>query len=181
MAELGPKTPAAGLLPIDIGTLSLTEEDLGVVTSVAPFRGAEADLDTALGTAHDLRFPAPNRSTGRAGTRLIWFSHRHALLIGPAPDPSLSAYAALTDQSDAWTVVRLEGAGAEDVLARLVPVDLRRAAFKRGHTLRSDLMHMSASITRVGDMAFQIMVFRSMAKTLVHELKTAMEAVTARG
>jgi sarcosine oxidase subunit gamma len=40
---------------------------------------------------------------------------------------------------------------------------------------------MMASITRIGAQSFQIMVFRSMARTLVHDLKTAMEAVAARG
>ena len=40
---------------------------------------------------------------------------------------------------------------------------------------------MMASITRLGADDFQIMVFRSMAATLVGELKTAMEAVAARG
>jgi sarcosine oxidase subunit gamma len=60
-------------------------------------------------------------------------------------------------------------------------VDLRPQVFKRGHTLRTELKHMMASITRIGAQSFQIMVFRSMARTLVHDLKTAMEAVAARG
>ena len=102
------------------------------------------------------------------------------MLIGPEPDASLGEYAALTDQSDGWAVVRLEGKGAGDVLARLVPLDLRPASFKRGHSARTDLAHMMASLTKVGENAFQIMVFRSMARTLVHDLKTAMEGVAAR-
>jgi len=36
-----------------------------------------------------------------------------------------------------------------------------------------------ASLTKTGENAFQIMVFRSMAETLVHDLKTAMEGVAA--
>ena len=89
--------------------------------------------------------------------------------------------AALVDQSDAWAVVRLEGEGAEDVLARLVPVDLRLVSFPMGATARSKIGHMSGSVTRVGEDAFWLMVFRSMAETLVHDLKSAMEAVAARG
>ncbi len=92
----------------------------------------------------------------------------------------MAAHAALTDQSDAWAMVRLEGAAAEDVLARLVPVDLRQSVFKRGHTARTMLQHMAVSITRISGEAFLILAFRSMAGTLVHDLETAMKGVAAR-
>lgn len=181
MAELIAKTPCAGLVPLHVGRLSLTEAPMEQMTSVAPFRGQEQPLSEALKSAHGMAFPGPNRATGKGGARAVWTGQGQAMLIGPDPDPVLARFAALTDQSGAWAVVRLEGAGSEDVLARLVPVDLRAAHFKSGHTVRSNLMHMTASVTRVGEMAFQIMVFRSMAATLVHDLKTAMEAVAARG
>ncbi|WP_411351193.1 sarcosine oxidase subunit gamma [Leisingera aquaemixtae] len=181
MAELIAKSPCDGLLPVTIGGMSLMEEQPGAMWAVAPFNGQEKALSQALEAAHGMAFPAANRATGKAGSRAVWFGRGMALLIGPEPDAKLAEHAALTDQSDAWAVVRLEGQGAEDVLARLVPVDLRAAVFKRGHTVRSELKHMLASVTRTGPQAFQIMVFRSMAKTLVHDLKTAMEAVAARG
>ena len=97
------------------------------------------------------------------------------------PDPTLAGHAAMVDQSDGWAVLRLEGAGAAEVLARLVPLDLRAPQFRRGHTARTELQHMMASLTRLGPDAFLIMVFRSMARTLVHDLTSAMEAVAARG
>ncbi len=180
MTDLTAKSPCAGLLPLTIGEVTVTEVDTGAMTSLAPCKGREKDLSEALKGAHGMGFPSPGRSTGKAGARVIWFSQGQAMLIGPAPDASLGDYAALTDQSDGWAVVRLEGKGAGDVLARLVPLDLRPASFKRGHSARSDLAHMMASLTKVGENAFQIMVFRSMARTLVHDLKTAMEGVAAR-
>ncbi|MBY6139230.1 sarcosine oxidase subunit gamma [Leisingera daeponensis] len=181
MAELIAKSPCDGLLPATIGGMSLTEEHPGAMWAIAPFNGQLKVLGKALEAAHGMAFPAPNRATGKAGSRAVWFGRDMALLMGPAPDAGLAKHAALTDQSDAWAVVRLEGQGAEDVLARLVPVDLRPQVFKRGHTARTELKHMMASVTRTGPQSFQIMVFRSMAKTLVHDLKTAMEAVAARG
>lgn len=180
MAELIAKTPCDGLLPLTIGTVSLTEELPGALTSIAAMKGQDKALSVALKAAHGMVLPQVNRATGKAGSRAIWFAQGQVMLAGPAPDAVLAMHASLTDQSDAWAVVRLEGDAAEDVLARLVPVDLRASVFKRGHTMRTDLMHMMASITRVGDRAFQIMVFRSMAGTLVHDLKTAMEGVAAR-
>jgi sarcosine oxidase subunit gamma len=77
--------------------------------------------------------------------------------------------------------MELSGAGAEEVLARLCPVDLRQAHFDIGSALRTELKHMMASICRLDKDCFQIMVFRSMARTLHHDLKTAMEARAARG
>ncbi len=181
MAELVAKSPCAGLLPLTIGTARVSEEDPGVLTSVMPYRGQAKALSAALQAAHGMGFPAPNRATGKAGARAVWFGRDQAMLLGPEPDPALAEHAALSDQSDAWAAVRLEGAGAEAVLARLVPVDLRAHVFKRGHTVRSQVAHMSGSVTRLGEQAFLILVFRSMAATLVHDLKTAMEAVAARG
>lgn len=181
MAELIAMTPCDGLLPLTMGGVTLTEDLPAAMTSIAPYTGQDEALNTALQSAHGLEFPAIGHCTGKAGTRMIWFGQGMALLQGPVAADELAEFAALTDQSDAWAVVRLDGVGAADVLARLAPVDLRRQSFKRGHTLRTELAHMMASITRVGPDAFQVMVFRSMARTLVHELKTAMAAVAARG
>ena len=180
MTDLTARAPCEGLLPLTIGEATLTEYLPVAMTSIAPLRGQETELSKALKDAHGMGLPGVGRSTGKAGARVIWFSRGQILLIGPVADAGLGAFATLSDQSDAWAVVRLEGKGAIDVLARLVPVDLRPGHFKRGHTARTELAHMMASLTKVGDNAFQIMVFRSMAETLVHDLKTAMEGVAAR-
>jgi len=181
VADLIAKSPCDGLLPVTVGGMKLTEEHPTQMWSIAPFKGQQKALDEALQAAHGMGLPSVNRATGKAGNRALWFGRDMILLIGPEPDRRLADHAALTDQSDAWAVVKLEGERGEDVLARLVPVDLRPQVFKRGHTLRTELKHMMASITRIGAQSFQIMVFRSMARTLVHDLKTAMEAVAARG
>ena len=172
MVELVAKTPMGRFAPLEIGAARLSEVDLGQLTSIAPFKGQDAAVSKALKDAHGMAFPAPNRATGKAGARAIWYGNRMAVL--------LTAHAALTDQSDAWTCVRLEGAGAEAVLARLTPLDLRNTQFKRGHTARTQLQHMAASITRVGADAFLILAFRSFADTLRHDLEQAMRGVAAR-
>ncbi|MFP4274031.1 MAG: sarcosine oxidase subunit gamma [Paracoccaceae bacterium] len=180
MVELVAQSPCAGLLPLRIGGATLLEEDPGHLTALLPAPGAEDSLSRALKAAHGVDWPAPGRMETAEGAAALWFGHAQALLIGPAPDPSLSTHAALVDQSDAWAVVRLEGAGAENVLARLVPLDLRAAAFPPGSTARSLLGHMTASVTRLPQGGFRLMVFRSMARTLVHDLHRAMDGVAAR-
>jgi sarcosine oxidase subunit gamma len=126
-----------------------------------------------------MAFPAPGRATGKEGARCIWSGIGAAFLVGPEPDAGLGEFAAVVDQSDAWAIVCLQGEASEAVLARLVPVDVRAAQFKRGHTVRTQLQHLDVSITRVGAQRFQIMAFRSMAQTLVHDLETAMKTVAA--
>lgn len=181
MAKLIAKTPLDRLPKKTVGSVTLEEVDLGVLTSVAPYKGQWKACSEALKAAHGMALPGANRATGKDGARAIWFGREMALLAGPEPDASLAEVAALTDQSDAWTCVTLSGLGAEDVLARLVPVDLRAGQFKRGHTVRSQIQHMNGSITRISGDAFLLMVFRSMAGTLLHDLETAMESVAARG
>lgn len=180
MVELIMQAASKGL-PISVGSVQLSEIPFQVMSIVAPYKGRDKQLSDALLSAHGLRLAAPNRSTGKAGVRCVWFGHGQVMLIGPKPDRSLGKLAAVVDQSDSWAGVRLQGAGAADVLARLTSIDLRSAVFKRGHTARTELRHMMVSITRVGEKAFEIMAFRSMAQTLVHDLQDAMESVAAQG
>ena len=179
MVELKATDAFAGALPVKVGACSVEALDLGVLTSLSAL-GPAAALSAALEATHGLSLPKPGRSTGRTGNRCLWFGRGEVLLAGPAPDASLSQYAALVDQSDAWASVRVSGKDAVDVLARLVPIDLRESQFKRGASARTLVQHMTASITRTGADSFAILVFRSMAGTLVHDLKGAMEAVAAR-
>lgn len=181
MAKLIDLSPAAGLLPLTIGTVALTEDAVGPVTSIAPFAGKTDEVGKVLVDAVGCGFPAPNRAENGKGAQVLWAGRGRALLIGvPAPE-GLSGLAAVTDQSDASVWVTVRGARAEAVLARLVPLDLRVAGFPQGATARSFVNHMTAQITRTGAEAFQIACFRSMAATLVHELTEAAQAVAARG
>jgi sarcosine oxidase subunit gamma len=168
------------LLPVDLGGLRLSEVEPGPVTSVAAFKGKDAEVSTAMQAAHGMHMPAPNGMREAGEARALWFAPRMALVMGVAVDDSLAAHAALTDQSDAWAVVRLEGPQAADVLARVTPIDLRAGAFGPGSTARTEVQHMQASITCLGENLYQVMVFRAFAETLVHDLKTAMQAVAGR-
>jgi len=177
--DLIAKSPAEGLLPITKGDFTLTEENLGFVTSVMPFAGQRAEASEALVAAHGVAFPDPCQVTEADGVACQWTGNGQAFLMGPAPDAALSKSAALTDQSDAWCCVLLEGEGVEDVLARLVPVDLRSQAFAQGCCARTLLQHMTVAIRR-SEKGLHIMAFRSMAATLVHEIADAMAGVAAR-
>jgi len=180
VVELMEKFAFGGLLPVEVGDCRIFAAPTERMHLILPYKGQEKALSAAMKSAHGMAFPAAGRATGKEGARLVWFGLDQAMLIGPAPDARLSEFAAVVDQSDGWAVLRLQGVLAEDMLARLVPVDMRAAHFKRGQTVRTQLQHLHVSITRIGGEVFQIMGMRSMAKTLVDELQGAMRLIAAR-
>lgn len=175
MPKLIAKTPLSGLWPVTHRDLSLSEVALDRITSVAPFRGQEKALAKALKPL-GLVFPAPNSFAEKAGVRLVWTGRDQAFLINAALE---TPAAALTDQSDGWACLRLEGAGAADVLMRLYPLDLRAQAFAPGQAARAGLNHMASVLMRT-ETAFELLVFRSMARTAWAEIAEAMQHVAAR-
>ena len=173
MAKLIALTPCAGLLPLTVGTVEVTEVLVDRLMSVTPMAGQSKAVSATLKDQVGSGLAAINRRAG-GGT---WFGHGTWVVTG---DVDLGARWAVTDQTDAWAVVAIKCACVADVLGRLVPVDLRAQVFKKNHVAKTMLGHLSVTITRTGPEAFEIMVMRSMAKTLVHDLEVAMLGVAAR-
>jgi heterotetrameric sarcosine oxidase gamma subunit len=170
--------PALPARPLTLGACTLTLLDPGPIASIAVFPGQEKATNKALKPL-GLTFPAPNRFVEKAGARLVWTARHQAFLIGIAA-PDLAALAAVTDQSGGWAMLGFTGANAPMVLARLIPLDLRLAAFAVGSVARTALNHMQAVILRPSEAEIQLMVFRSMARSAWHEIEAAMKTVAAR-
>jgi sarcosine oxidase subunit gamma len=147
-----------------VGEVTFTEIQLpgAGVWSIAPLKGARL---TGL--------PEVGKTKTTKTSRTLWIGREQYLQIGGKKPIN----GAVTDQSDAWAMVSIEGSEALDVLARLCPVDLRSLA--SGDTVRSLINHMTAIITAT-DKGVEVLVFRAFAQTLVHELKEAAEMVAAR-
>ncbi|MBA3908871.1 MAG: sarcosine oxidase subunit gamma [Rhodobacter sp.] len=177
MPELIAKSALQGRAPLTLGGVTLAEVPVGPITSIAVFPGGAKALAKGL-KGLGLTFPAPNRFAEKKGARIVWTGRDQAFLIG-APAPALQG-AALTDQSDGWAVLSVAGLGAVDALMRLVPMDLRLLAFPVGQSVRAPLNHMNAVLLRTEEYAFELMVFRSMARTAWHEIGVAIEALAAR-
>jgi sarcosine oxidase subunit gamma len=178
VADLIATSPLEGRAPLALGGCTLSEASPGRITSVAPFRGRQKAFARAL-KAMGLAFPEPGRIVVSGSAQLVWTGREQAFLIGADP-AGLAPHAALTDQTDGWAALRLEGPGAEAVLARIVPVDVRAAAFPPGRSARVPFNHMSSVLMRTAAEAFEVLVFRSMARTAWHEAEAAMTALAAR-
>lgn len=174
MVKLIAKSPLAGQEPLSIGSVTLAECPWSPIWMLSP-GGDVATLGKALKSEHGVAWPGP----GETDKEIRWFDLHHVVLfLDPGPKVQAACYA--VDQSDAWCRVTVSGDGARDVLARLTPLDLRASAFAVGQTARSDVQHMAGSVTRIGADSYEVMVFRSMAGTLWHDLARAAQAVSAR-
>ncbi|MCB1332421.1 MAG: sarcosine oxidase subunit gamma [Roseivivax sp.] len=180
MVELTASAPFDAGMERTIGAVTLRAAETGPVTALMPYAGQERALSAALERAHGLEFPAAGRMTSAGQARCLWSGLDQAMLIGVEPDPALADHAAVVAQSDGWAALTLTGDAVADVLARLVPVDLRPAAFEQGASIRSELGHMMVILARTGPQQVTVMGFRSMAGTLLHELENAMTALAAR-
>jgi sarcosine oxidase subunit gamma len=169
--------PALDHAPLIHGACTMEPVELGPITSVALFPGAEKAVDKVLKPL-GLSFPAPNSLSGNGTAKLVWTGRDQAFLIGATP-PDFAPHAATTDQSGGWAALRVTGPSAPEVLMRQIPLDLRAAAFPPGRAVRAPLGHMSAVVIR-DEAGFLILIFRSMTRTAWHEIETAMRTVAAR-
>jgi len=177
VGRLASKSPCAGILPVEVEGCRLVEMHPEAIVSVAPYRGQEDAVSRALDREIGVPFPAPNRFVQKRTVRAVWAGPSLAMVIGARVEP---ANAAVTDQTDAWSIMQLDGPLAVDVLARLVPVDLRLSRFQCGEVVQTLLHKVNCGIARVHEATFEIMAFRSMSNTAVGDLAVAMKCVAAR-
>lgn len=177
MPELIAK-PALEVAPVTLAGVTLAVTDPGPITTIAPFPGQEKAVAKALKTM-GLSFPEPNGSVGSGSARLVWTGREQAALIGVPPVDGLLGVAAVTDQSDGWIALSLTGVGADQVLMRLVALDLRAQIVPPGTAVRSALNHMPLILIRE-ETGFLILTFRSMARTAWHEVESALRGFAAR-
>ena len=144
-------------------------------------RGDPADraFMAAVGRALDLVLPTdPNAATKSGGVTALWLGpDEWVLLCQPGSERKLVArlrdalggvHAAVTDLTDARTTIRVEGAGARDVLAKGCPLDLHPRAFPPGAVAQSRLAKADVLLHRVDHdddqaPAFDLYVARSFA------------------
>ena len=179
MANLTATAPGKGA-DITHGAARLQEMPMGTNWAVMPYHGKTSAVASALKEALGVPWPGAGTFTEAGETRLAWSGCGQAMLMGATPPDGLSDLAGLSDQSDGWTHLALSGPTSTQVLSRLVAVDLSLAACPVGSSLRTSLGHMQAMVLRTGTDRFELLAFRSMAGTMVHELDRAMRMVAAR-
>lgn len=161
--------PAVGLA-VDIGL----RPPSGLITVRVALRaeGTGAAVHQATGLA----LPGRRQRSAAGDRAALWMAPDELLICVaaeecPAIIEKLEAALAGTphlvvDMSDAWSVFRLTGNGAREVLAKGAPVDLHGAAFRPGMVRRTHFSRVDAIICQVGEHpdAFDLFCFRSYAR-----------------
>ncbi len=78
---------------------------------------------------------------------------------------ALDGIASVSDQSHGRVIIRISGVKARAVLAKGTPVDLHPDECAMGKSALTQMAHVGVHLTRVGENAFDLSVFRGFAES----------------
>lgn len=78
---------------------------------------------------------------------------------------ALQGTAAVSDQSHGRVMIRIDGAKSRAVLAKGTPVDLHADEFPLGKSAVTQMAHVGVHVTRVGENAFELSMFRGFSES----------------
>jgi sarcosine oxidase subunit gamma len=131
-----------------------------------------ASFSKGVESATGLALPGTLQSNSANGWTLCWISPDEWLLIGPEDQAfametslrsSLSGHVAVVNVSGGQTLVRLAGANARQVLMKSSPYDVHDVNFPVGKVVTTVLAKSQATIRRVSEDDWELVVRRSFA------------------
>ncbi len=168
--------------------------DAGVVLIERPFRACvnlrgetEAPFLGAIEQAFGFVLPLNAPETAREGDlEALWLGPNEWLIVGPDQDGAggehlavqfrralQGQHAAVTDVTESYTVIGVEGARAREVLQKGTGLDLHPRSFRPGHVAQTLLARADVIIHRIGPRAYDLYVRRSFAEYLWRWLEDA--------
>ncbi len=160
----GKTLPAPGVVFSEI-------RDIGLANMLLR-KGARAALVAAVQQSFGVDLPFAPRRVAKDGVAFVatgpgqWLVTAVGVGAGAIESrlASLKGAAAIVDQSDARTLVRITGPKARDTLMKSVAIDLSPGAFATGDAAMTIMAHMGAALWQVSDEpCYEIAVFRSFA------------------
>ena len=169
------------------GNTSLSELSLTAIYSIGLALNANpalASIKTTLG----VDWPEPGRSVSSADNvyRLLGLQSDQAFVLmsaSPTQDgqaaklPQLDSAAYVTDQSDSWAGLVIEGENAISALERICPIDLHPTVFGAGHVTRTMMEHLAVIILCEAHNRYLLLSPASSASSFVHTLETSLRNV----
>lgn len=150
-----------------------TVAEVGAVGMIT-LRGAQEQLGLAVYTAVGVDMPGQRRANMAGEKGCAWMSPDELLLMLPRAEvPATLARLAqdlagihhlAADVSDARAVLRVSGARARDLLAKLTPADVSPQAMPVGEMRRTRLAQVAAALRVVSEGEIEIICFRSVAR-----------------
>lgn len=159
----------------------LSERDDLALISVACPLGEDAAFAAALKAGYGLRRPSPREAELSSEVAALQLAPDQIMLVLPEGQVDLAVFDAVgyvTQQTDAWVILDLEGPLALPALERLCPLDLHRDAFGPGSYGRTMMEHMSAVIWQVKAGQYRLMSASSSARSFLHAVETSLDYVS---
>ena len=163
---------AAGLTMVEFGDFELVQ--------VMARRGQWGAVAQACADSYGKPAPARPQAIEAGGALLVWSGPDQFLVLSartagenPAMATARSAFAgmaALSEQSDGRSLIRISGSRARDMLAKVCSLDLHPAVFPVGAAAMTSIDHTSVNLWRGKDAGseatFHLLVFTSFAESL---------------
>ncbi|WP_130731095.1 sarcosine oxidase subunit gamma [Komagataeibacter xylinus] len=179
---LSPCAPIAAE-PCRVGALSLAPAPLEEMVSISSFSNSLPALREAVLHALGASLPpAPGTATRQQGLSILWIGPNQWLACAPQGSGLMEklqvacgAHAALTDQTDGRVTLTLCGPYAHAIAAKLVPIDLHPRCFGLSSVALTQAGHIPVILMqRDRQPAYDFIVFRSLARSLHHDILAAM-------
>lgn len=152
---------------------------------------SSAKVKAAVKKVAGVAIPAVRKALVEDARGAVWMSPDELLLLVPYGEAT-AAVAELeamlsgehhlaVNLSDARAYIRVEGAGAAEIIAKNAPVDLTPSAFGAGDFRRTRLGQIAAALWKDDDGVFHVVCFRSVGDyafdLLVQSVKDGMVGV----
>ena len=166
--------------PASAGATTIRELRPAAIVQIGAWPDTVAAVQGVLADLLRLRPPRLGTAAAEGGTTLMCIGPGRYLVLTDADDlPARleaglpSAEGAVADISHGRTVLRLEGPNIVAVLARCVAVDLDSRVFPPGRVAQTAIHHVDVTICRQSHDAFDLLLLRGFAESLVEWLLDA--------
>lgn len=171
----------ANVTSSDAKGLAIGARDALTLASICAAKGKREALAATVRDTYGLELPIlPARVEGN-GIAIMWSGPDQWIAVAERTNgrdlerelkPLLAGLAAVTDQTDARSILRISGPRAREVLAKGVPIDLHPRVFGPGSVAITHASHIGVIMWQL-DAAptYELAVFRSFAQSLADWLE----------
>ena len=177
--------------PLDGRSITIDNTSLWVVSgrplySLSVPLGNDAAFETALSTSLSLTRPAAGQYHDADAFRLCGLAQEQFFLMGlkaETPDERalksrLQDAAYVTDQSDSWVMLQINGENALRAMERISPIDLSPSTFPTGSIARTSMEHLSAIVMAEDDATLTLLSPISSAESFWHAVEQSLTNVS---
>ena len=175
--------------PASYDSVRLSAAQPPAIVSIATPNGGGDALAGALKTVYGIELPAVGRAAvaGKDNASFLRLAQDQMFVLfsppasGKPTDPvgaALGETAYLTDQSDGWAALRIEGAQSRPALERICPLDLDPRTFPPGTVARTVMEHLGVIMLCETADKYLLLSARSSADDFLHAVETSARNVT---